>query len=57
MLIAAPVAPTCESLTSLKLANTTITAAQTVAAGAFIPPDGPELAVYKALPAFCPVQG
>jgi len=31
-------ATACESLTSLKLPNTTITLAQTVAAGAFTPP-------------------
>jgi hypothetical protein len=46
----------------LKLANTNITAAQVVAAGAFTPPgapspNGPALAAYKALPAFCRVQG
>jgi hypothetical protein len=39
MLIGAPVAAaTCESLTSLKLADTTIAAALKVAAGACIPP-------------------
>jgi hypothetical protein len=63
ILIAVPVvAATCESLASLKLANTTFTAAQVVAAGAFTPPgapppNGPALAAYKALPAFCRVQG
>ena len=61
-LTAAPMfAATCESLASLKLPSTTITTAQTVAAGAFTPP-GPALtpvalATYKALPAFCRVQG
>jgi hypothetical protein len=52
---------TCDSLASLKLKNTSITAAQTVVAGTFQPP-GPApnpaaLAVYKSLPAFCRVQG
>lgn len=54
-------AVTCESLTSLSLANTTITAAAPVAAGAFLPegpPPGPmSAAIYKSLPAFCRVQG
>src|SRR5215469_701619 len=54
-------AATCDSLASLKLANTSITAAQVVAAGAFVPP-GPAptaapLAPFKSLPAFCRVQG
>ena len=58
ILIVAPVAAaTCESLTTLKLANTTITVVQIVDAGAFTPPDVPPtaaaLAVYKPLPAFC----
>jgi hypothetical protein len=62
ILIAGPVAAaTCESLASLKLANASITGAQAVAAGAFTPPDappnGPGLATYRALPAFCRVQG
>jgi hypothetical protein len=62
ILIAGPVAAaTCESLASLKLANASITGAQVVAAGAFTPPDaqpnGQALATYKALPAFCRVQG
>jgi feruloyl esterase len=50
------VAASCESLTGLKLADTTITSAQTVAAGAFIPPGAtapPPSA--KNLPAFCRV--
>jgi Tannase and feruloyl esterase len=54
-------AATCDGLTFLKLPNTSITAAQIVAAGSFLPPGpvpGPEvLAVYKSLPAFCRVQG
>jgi feruloyl esterase len=54
-------AATCESLASLKLPKTTITAPQVVAAGAFVPP-GPTpnaaaLAPFKRLPAFCRVQG
>lgn len=61
-LIAAPLmAATCEGLGSLKLAETTITEAEIVAAGSFIPP-GPApsadaLASLKALPQFCRVQG
>ena len=49
-------AQTCEKLTDLKLANTTITSAQTVAAGAFTPPTG-SAAPFKELPAFCRVTG
>jgi feruloyl esterase len=49
-------AQSCERLTDLKPANTTITAAQTVAAGAFTPPTGPA-APFKELPAFCRVIG
>ncbi|MEK6303713.1 MAG: tannase/feruloyl esterase family alpha/beta hydrolase [Acidobacteriota bacterium] len=49
-------AQTCEKLADLKIANTTITSAQSVAAGAFTPPTGPA-APYKALPAFCRVTG
>ncbi len=50
-------APTCESLTSLKLPDTTITSAATVAAGAFTAPaagrgKGPS---FEDLPAFCRV--
>jgi Tannase and feruloyl esterase len=50
------VAQTCEKLANLKLANTTITAAQSVAAGAFTPPTG-SAAPFKELPAFCRVTG
>jgi tannase/feruloyl esterase len=50
-------AATCESLSTLKLAATTITAAQTVEAGAFTPPPGAGGGRYKSLPAFCRVQG
>jgi feruloyl esterase len=55
-------AATCDSLTSLSLTNTTITQAQSVAAGAFTPPPaagragggrGPN---FADLPAFCRVQ-
>jgi len=51
-------AATCDSLASLKLPNTTITAAQVVAAGSFVPPStGAPSAPFKSLPAFCRVQG
>ncbi|MEK6322725.1 MAG: tannase/feruloyl esterase family alpha/beta hydrolase [Acidobacteriota bacterium] len=50
------VAQTCEKLAELKLANTTITAAQSIGAGAFTPPTGSP-APYKELPAFCRVTG
>src|SRR5215469_15295978 len=62
LLISIPLgAATCDSLASLKLPNTSITAAQVVAAGAFVPP-GPApnavaLAPFKLLAAFCRVQG
>src|SRR5271154_486389 len=46
----------CEGLSSLKLPNTTLTAAQTVAAGAFTPP-AKGRGSYEDLPAFCRVQG
>jgi feruloyl esterase len=49
-------AQSCEKLAGLKLANTTITAAQSVAAGAFAPPAGPA-SPFKELPAFCRVTG
>ncbi|HXI90590.1 MAG TPA: tannase/feruloyl esterase family alpha/beta hydrolase [Blastocatellia bacterium] len=52
----AVVAQTCEKLTDLKLTNTTITSAQTVAAGVFTPPTG-SAAPFKQLPAFCRVTG
>jgi feruloyl esterase len=51
-------AATCESLASLSLPDTTITAAQSVAAGTFTPPKAPGLPIpasYKDLPAFCRV--
>jgi hypothetical protein len=48
----------CESLTALTLANTTITSATSIAAGAFKPPAGPgQPAPTEALPAFCRVAG
>src|SRR5579863_10047510 len=59
-LAASPVlAASCESLASLKLPHTTITSANTVAAGAFTPPT-PGLPAgassqFTALPAFCRV--
>ncbi len=49
-------AQTCEKLAELKLANTTITAAQSVAPGAFTPATG-SAAPFKELPAFCRVTG
>ncbi|HEV8483105.1 MAG TPA: tannase/feruloyl esterase family alpha/beta hydrolase [Blastocatellia bacterium] len=49
-------AQTCEKLAELKLANTTITAAQSVAPGAFTPTTG-SAAPFKELPAFCRVAG
>src|SRR5262252_6596964 len=49
-------AATCEGLAELKLPDTTITAAQSVAMGAFAPPTG-SAAFYKELPAFCRVAG
>ncbi|MEO6726929.1 MAG: tannase/feruloyl esterase family alpha/beta hydrolase, partial [Blastocatellia bacterium] len=51
-------AATCEGLADLKLPNTTITAAQSVASGAFTPTAGAgATALYKELPAFCRVTG
>jgi hypothetical protein len=46
----------CEALAELKLPDTTITAAQPLAKGAFTPPAGPR-APYQELPAFCRVAG
>jgi len=51
---AAPAAQTCESLAKLKLADTSITRAESVAAGAFTPPTGK---ARPNLPAFCRVSG
>jgi feruloyl esterase len=55
------VAATCDSLASLKLENTSITSAQIVTPGTFVPsgpaPNPAALALYKSLPAFCRVQG
>ncbi|MGC2696056.1 MAG: tannase/feruloyl esterase family alpha/beta hydrolase, partial [Candidatus Angelobacter sp.] len=49
-------AATCGSLATLKLPDTVITSAQTVAAGAFVPAEATApLAVAKDLPAFCRV--
>jgi Tannase and feruloyl esterase len=54
-------AATCDSLASLKLTNTSVTSAQIVAVGAFVPPGsapkGAVVATYRSLPAFCRVQG
>jgi len=47
-------AATCESLTTLSLPHTTITLAQSVPAGTFMPPVGPP---QLGLPAFCRVVG
>jgi hypothetical protein len=49
-------AQTCEKLSGLKLANTTITSAQSVSPGAFTPATGSP-APFKELPAFCRVTG
>jgi feruloyl esterase len=46
-------AASCESLSSLKLADTTITAAESIAAGAFAPSAGAQ--PFKNVPAFCRV--
>ena len=49
-------ATTCESLSSQKLPDTTITAAQSVAAGEFVQPGPPARGAanaFKDLPAFC----
>jgi feruloyl esterase len=63
VLLSAPAvaATMCENLTSLKAANTTITSAQTVPAGGFVPAGGPADGLasfdFKKVPAFCRVQG
>ena len=50
------IAATCESMAALNLPDTTITSAQPVAAGAFIPPgETVPPASVKNLPAFCRV--
>ena len=49
-------ATTCEGLAKLSLPNTTMTLAQTVAAGAFPPPPGGRGGTLNDLPAFCRVQ-
>ena len=53
-------ATACDKLASLSLPDTTITSAQTVAPGAFMPPGNPNgrgnaVSVYKELPEFCRV--
>jgi feruloyl esterase len=54
---ASAAAGSCESLSALKLPDTTITMAQSVAAGAFSPPTsgGSAEQAYRKLPAFCRV--
>jgi feruloyl esterase len=52
----AAAAADCESLKSLTLAHVTVTSAQIVAAGAFVPPEEPRNGPYKALASFCRVQ-
>jgi tannase/feruloyl esterase len=47
-----PAAATCQSLVSLKLPETTITAAQSIPAGTYTAPDGQ---VFTNMPAFCRV--
>ena len=49
----------CASLSGLKVADTTITIAESVAAGAFKLPSGPRggAGAFASLPAFCRVQG
>ena len=47
----------CESLAGLKIADTTITSAKSVAAGSFTQPGGRGANPYAALPAFCAVHG
>jgi hypothetical protein len=62
-IFAAPLAAaTCDSLADLKLPNTTITSAKTIAAGAFkMPPGVPASPLgapsFKKLPDFCRVEG
>jgi feruloyl esterase len=51
----------CDTLSKLSLPKVAITSAQSVAAGAFTPPPspgpfGPNLALFKSLPAFCRVM-
>ena len=50
-------AASCESLAAAALQGTTITTAETVAAGAFTPPatTGPASRGFANLPSFCPV--
>lgn len=49
-------ATSCESLASLSLPDATITSVQSVAAGAFTPPNDNGKISYKDLPAFCRVM-
>ncbi|HEV2962856.1 MAG TPA: tannase/feruloyl esterase family alpha/beta hydrolase [Candidatus Angelobacter sp.] len=54
MIPASAFAASCESLSSLKLPDTTIISAQSIAAGAFTPGSAPQ-PLFKDLPAFCRV--
>jgi feruloyl esterase len=49
--------PDCAGLTSLKLANTTVTASTSIPAGAFSPPNARGGRALNDLPAFCQVLG
>ena len=52
-------AANCEALSALSLPDTTVTAAKTVPAGAFVPPAnaGRNAQAFENLPAFCQVHG
>jgi tannase/feruloyl esterase len=54
---AAPDPASCESLTALKLPDTTITSSRSVPPGPFTPPSGAATAQPLMLPAFCRVVG
>jgi len=61
LVVAPAVAATpCENLTTLKAANTTITSAQAIPAGGFVPAGGPADGQasfdFKKVPAFCRVE-
>jgi feruloyl esterase len=51
----ASAAASCESLASLSLPNSTVTSAQVVSPGAFVPPGKAAADPYKEMPAFCRV--
>ncbi len=48
-------AASCEALASLRFPDATVTTAQMVASGAFVPPAGGNATPYKRLPEFCRV--